>query len=304
MNEIKISDIKINEGRREVNSDTVRQLAGSIEEIGLLNPITLTKDNTLVSGLHRVEAFKFLGLPKIPFTRIDDSSPIKSQLAEIDENLIREDLDSLQRGELLIQRKRIYEELHPESKAGKKRAAGMNKKLGHNVSETVAPTFVEDTAAKTGLSKRTIQQDVQLVENLDESAKQQIKLHRIGKRAALELARLPKDQQKGALHKLIINKYTKNPRERRERKKKQKSKLGKAQPSWIDIEREEKIKSIKIIDGKGSIEFERAFGSFSFAIGQEAKLNWVETPLEIVLSKIRILYDQATVSRDVKAIGE
>lgn len=38
----------------------------------------------------------------------------------------------------------------------------MNKALGYNVNETVSPTFAADTAAKTGLTPRTIQQEVQI----------------------------------------------------------------------------------------------------------------------------------------------
>lgn len=43
---IPISEIKINPGRREVLSKRVSELAKSIAEVGLLNPITLNRDNT------------------------------------------------------------------------------------------------------------------------------------------------------------------------------------------------------------------------------------------------------------------
>ena len=55
---IKISDIKVNPGRREVKQEPVEELAKSIAAVGLLNPITLTGDHTLVAGLHRLEAAK------------------------------------------------------------------------------------------------------------------------------------------------------------------------------------------------------------------------------------------------------
>jgi hypothetical protein len=45
-------------------------------------------------------------------------------------------------------------------------ALGMNQALGHDVSANLAPTFVADTAAKTGLSERTIQQSIHRAEKI------------------------------------------------------------------------------------------------------------------------------------------
>ena len=54
---VRISSIKINPGRREAEPKAVEELARSIAAVGLLNPITLDQHNTLVAGLHRLEAF-------------------------------------------------------------------------------------------------------------------------------------------------------------------------------------------------------------------------------------------------------
>ena len=53
---VRISSIKINPGRREAEPKAVEELARSIATVGLLNPITLDQHNTLVAGLHRLEA--------------------------------------------------------------------------------------------------------------------------------------------------------------------------------------------------------------------------------------------------------
>lgn len=55
---ITISEIKVNPGRRPVNLEGINELARSISEIGLLNPITIDQEHTLVAGLHRLEATK------------------------------------------------------------------------------------------------------------------------------------------------------------------------------------------------------------------------------------------------------
>ena len=60
---VKISDIKINPGRRTAVENDIEELAFSISEIGLLNPITLTEDHTLIAGLHRLEAVKLSNWP-------------------------------------------------------------------------------------------------------------------------------------------------------------------------------------------------------------------------------------------------
>jgi ParB family transcriptional regulator, chromosome partitioning protein len=49
---IAIDEIVIGNRMRAVGD--VTELASSINEIGLLNPITITKDNRLVAGAHRI----------------------------------------------------------------------------------------------------------------------------------------------------------------------------------------------------------------------------------------------------------
>ena len=60
----------------------------------------------------------------------------------------------------------LYEMLHPETKRGVASAIGMNKAIGNNVSAESAPTFADDTSSKTGVSVRTIQEEVQLATNI------------------------------------------------------------------------------------------------------------------------------------------
>ena len=129
---IKISDIKISPGRRKAKLEPVAELAKSIAAVGLLNPITVTEDRTLVAGLHRLEAAKRLGWTEIECAFTDMSGP-QLELAEIDENIVRTGLTRQELGEQLSRRKELYETLHPETKAGAAQAAGMNRAVGNNV---------------------------------------------------------------------------------------------------------------------------------------------------------------------------
>ena len=67
---VRISSIKINPGRREAEPKAVEELARSITAVGLLNPITIDQNNTLVAGLHRLEAAKLLGWTEIECTAV------------------------------------------------------------------------------------------------------------------------------------------------------------------------------------------------------------------------------------------
>ena len=85
---IKIQNIKINPGRREATAEAIEELAQSIAAVGLLNPITLDQNNTLIAGLHRLEAAKLLGWAEIE-CNIIGMSDLQAELAEIDENIVR-----------------------------------------------------------------------------------------------------------------------------------------------------------------------------------------------------------------------
>ncbi len=88
-------------------------------------------------------------------------SEIDSQLAEIDENLVRNDLNALECGEQLSKRKELYEAKYPQTKRGAKGGKGNAKPLA-NVNAESALSFTSDTSSKTNKSKRTIEEDVQI----------------------------------------------------------------------------------------------------------------------------------------------
>lgn len=156
---------------REVGN--VDALAESMEAIGLLNPIVLTKENTLIAGAHRLEAAKQLGWKKIECNRINVSE-LQATLAEIDENLIRNELNALDRCEHLSRRKEIYEALYPETKNGAL-GGGRNDKGTRRKTENGITPFSVDTAAKTKRSRSTIEQEVKVSRALNSEVKKLIR---------------------------------------------------------------------------------------------------------------------------------
>ncbi|MEQ8192194.1 MAG: ParB/RepB/Spo0J family partition protein [Candidatus Eremiobacterota bacterium] len=214
---VKISDIKIKPGRIPVDPVNVSEIAGSIKEIGLINPITITKNNTLIAGLHRIEAMKLLGKNEIPCVKMDIDE-LRTQIIEIDENIIRQKLHFLDRGEQLRKRKEIYEEIYQDAK--------VNIFKGNQYIDVPdAPiAFTTDVAEKLNISKRTVQEEIQIAEDLIAEAEEIIREKGMGKKDALLLARKTQTEQldivekikseeaktvKGALKKLTTKKQGK-----------------------------------------------------------------------------------------------
>lgn len=197
---ISVDEIQVREGRRELDTAHVQELADSIKELGLLNPVTVDKENYLIAGLHRLEAVKLLEWPEVECT-VSSLEGLRAELAEIDENIVRNDFTAIEYGEMLLRRKVIYETLHPETKAGVAQAVAMNRAVGNNVADKMSATlksFVEDTAEKLGVDQRTVRRQIQTAKNLTPEAKEIIKDTdtKITKKAALKLSRLEPEQQK------------------------------------------------------------------------------------------------------------
>ncbi len=200
---ININDIKINPGRREAAPEAVQRLSESIAEVGMMNPITVTGDYTLIAGLHRLEAAKKLGWTEVE-CRISDMDSLHTELAEIDENVIRTGLSDLELSELLARRKKIYETLHPATIARNLPGHASNYESSSDKLTGEEKPFSQDTAEKMGVSPRTVERHVQIGENLTPEAKEI--LHgtdmKITKQNLTKLSRLEPNQQAEAAKQL------------------------------------------------------------------------------------------------------
>ena len=169
--DVRIAEIVIPPGRRAVSDTSVNALKNSIEQVGLLQAILLTPDLRLVAGAHRVAACKLLGHETIR-AEIVDLDDLDRELAEIDENLIRNELTALERGEHLARRKAIYEALHPETRQGGLPGAPGGGKQAKT--ETISG-FAEDAAEKTGVTDRAVRYAVQIGEDITPEARDAIR---------------------------------------------------------------------------------------------------------------------------------
>lgn len=202
---VPISKITVNPGRREALPGDVKELADSIAEVGLINPIMVDQSHTLIAGLHRLEAMKLLGRTEIECT-VSDLDGLQVALAEIDENFVRKDLSDDEFRELLLRRKEIYESLHPETKATYDGGAFRGNQHQTVVADKMSATtksFVDDTADKLGVDPRTVRRELQTAKNLTSEAKEIIKGAKVTKSDALKLSRLTPEQQTEAVCQLV-----------------------------------------------------------------------------------------------------
>lgn len=189
--EYRIDLIKVSTNRRPLGD--ISGLKTSIETIGLLNPITIRNDGRLVAGLHRLEACKELGWERIPVTFLD-ADELHAELAEIDENLLRNELHWTEHDKQVARRKEIYEELFPQTAiAGRGKNQHMPSEI---ISLGMIPSFTEDTADKTGESRRNVELAVQRANAFDDDDLDVLRTAEIPKTEATKIARMPEQERK------------------------------------------------------------------------------------------------------------
>lgn len=131
--ELDIDSIEINpfQPRTNFNEETLRELASSIKELGVIQPITVRKLKfnkfQLVSGERRFRASKLIGLETIPaYIRIaNDQESLEMALVE---NIQRQDLDPI---EIALSYQRLIDEINltqeqMSERVGKKRSTIAN----------------------------------------------------------------------------------------------------------------------------------------------------------------------------------
>lgn len=200
--EIEIDNIQTNpfQPRKSFEESALQELANSIKELGIIQPITVRKTENgsfqLIAGERRLRASKLAGLKVIPaFVRTaNDQGMLEMSLVE---NIQREDLDSI---EVAISYQRLIEECsltqeNLSERVGKKRSTitnylrllklpaeiqlGLRQKklsMGHartliNIEDAGVQLVVYHKIINSDLSVRQVED---LVRNLNEPIKEEI----------------------------------------------------------------------------------------------------------------------------------
>lgn len=156
---VAVADVFAGNRLRPVSSAAVASLIASIGELGVMkDAVHVRKKHDgklhLIAGAHRLQAAKELGWDQIPakvWTNVTDDW---ARLMEVDDNIAGAELTALDTAVFLAERKRLYEKLHPETRAGV--AGGLARQgLANDI-----VSFAESSAEKFGLSRRHVERMV------------------------------------------------------------------------------------------------------------------------------------------------
>jgi hypothetical protein len=141
---------------RKLDTSKVAELAKSMEEVGLIQPVVVRPQPGLgyylLAGQHRLHAAKRLKWQSIKCHVRDDIDADTAKLIEIDENLLRAELTTEEKREHLLKRKEIWERRQAEIQVGHDDPP----EIGYKKPPPQKKNFAADTAEKTGMSKRKI----------------------------------------------------------------------------------------------------------------------------------------------------
>lgn len=206
-----LSEIIIADRMRPADPGKVSELAESIKSIGLINPLTVNADGSLIAGYHRYKALLSLGWKEAPVNKMDLSQPL-AELAEIDENLKRNELTKLELGKFLNMREEILDRMGARAKSGfnGNRFTGVGGATvapptmplpGFEPEEEIdaeeKPKTTAEIASEIGISKRSVQEFKQIDRNLTAETKAAIGRTEIANSTTqlLALARMEPEKQ-------------------------------------------------------------------------------------------------------------
>lgn len=162
---IAIADIVVGNRLRPVSEPGVESLLASIAEtLVMKDAIHVRKKKSgelvLIAGAHRLEAVRRLGWTEVEAKVWTDVTDNWARLMEVDDNLAGAEMNVLDTSLFLAERKRIYEKLHPETRA---EAFKGNQHTGKLVTDIMSvASFASATADKFGITDRHVRRLVEV----------------------------------------------------------------------------------------------------------------------------------------------
>lgn len=163
-------------------------LVESIRTQGLLHPLLIDRNNNVISGSRRLKALKELGIEEVD-VYVSDKSDTENRLDAIDDNLVRQPLDTVEFEEALLNRKHLYELIFPESKAGISGAVSKHNPASDKLS------FAASTAKILNRSKKTVERIARRAEEASERVKNLRKQGKLKPSQVDSIVRLQKPEQ-------------------------------------------------------------------------------------------------------------
>jgi ParB-like chromosome segregation protein Spo0J len=192
---IRISEIHIPrfKWRRDVKAGRVQDMAASIDEFELIQPIVVRKRKQggyeLLAGEHRLEAAKKLKKKTIAAS-IRDADNRDGELLGLEENLRRWQPNTREWTLALARWKELHEAKHGKAKRGRPR-----KQKESEEKPATRRNFTEEAAKRFGVHERTVEKAVARTEKLAPKARKAWVEEKITDSQADELAKLPPKKQ-------------------------------------------------------------------------------------------------------------
>lgn len=205
--------------KRSIDQDKIRSLASSIRDLGLLSPIVITTTNVLVAGNHRLAAARSLGWKTIR-ARIVLDDELWNELATIDENLIRNELSTLEQGEHLLRREKILAALGKRAQSGENQYTTMSgagytsgaitRSGGAYYAPPLSPESKVTTytiAKDMGCATRTVQERMKIARDISEEVRDTIRNTEIAgnKSELLRLAKVKDPVEQMKIAQTVVN---------------------------------------------------------------------------------------------------
>lgn len=92
-----------NNPRADVRADDFDELVASVRAQGILQPLLVSRDGTILAGHRRYEAAKVAGLENVPIRILTEAEPGDFDLICLIENLMRSNLTVLETGNYLLE---------------------------------------------------------------------------------------------------------------------------------------------------------------------------------------------------------
>ncbi len=118
--DIPINEIKVTNRLRAISEEKVEELVESIQLVGMLHPLVVSKQEDgylLLSGNHRISALRKLNRTTAPCT-LHSSDETIGKLVEIAENLIRSELCQISICQHIVMRENLLTKLGKRAKSG------------------------------------------------------------------------------------------------------------------------------------------------------------------------------------------
>ena len=120
----KISEISVSTSHR-IDPGNQEELKQTLQTYGMIHPIVV-KDlgvdahpqYELIAGYRRLKAAEALGWTEVPITVLQPKDTLEQFDLSMEENMKRKDFNPLEICELLIQRKRLWEQIHGAIEGG------------------------------------------------------------------------------------------------------------------------------------------------------------------------------------------